>query len=215
MAGSLTSSRLVFSNVGFISSGSPNRHPNTQFQGLRKGRLPSGQKASYYDIIRLMALAARKRSPVSTALLTQRLAWFRYQLRQFLRFSERAARLHGITPLQHQLLLGIAGFTGRGWASISEMANFLQERHNAVVTLVQRCEKRGLIRKEHGREDHRVARVSLTAEGSRVLRSLTRLHRKELERFEGGHLIVSNLQSVAVERQGGRSIGQRTQSPKK
>jgi len=215
VAGSLTSSRLVFSNVGFISSGSLNRHPKTQFQGLHKGRLSSGQNVSYCDIMGHMALAARERSPVSTAFLTRRLALFRYQLRQFLRSSERAARQYGITPLQHQLLLGIAGFTGRGWASISELAEFLQERHNAVVTLVQRSEKRGLIRKEHGREDHRVARVSLTTEGSRILRSLTRLHRKELERFEGGYLIVSNLQPIAVEQQGGKSIGKRTQSPEK
>jgi DNA-binding MarR family transcriptional regulator len=112
-------------------------------------------------------------------------------------------------------MLGVAGFTGRGWASISELADFLQERHNAVVTLVQRCEKRGLIRKQHGREDYRVARVSLTTEGSRILRSLTRLHRRELERFEGGHLIVSNLKPIAGERQEGRSIGQSTQSPEK
>ena len=31
----------------------------------------------------------------------------------------------GITP---QLLLGVAGYTDRGWATISELAEFLQER---------------------------------------------------------------------------------------
>src|SRR5579884_1043720 len=41
--------------------------------------------------------------------------------------------INGLTPQQHQLLLGVAGFTGRGWATITELAEFLQERHNAVV----------------------------------------------------------------------------------
>jgi hypothetical protein len=43
------------------------------------------------------------------------------------------------TPQQHQLLLGVAGYTGRAWATITELAEFLQERHNAVVGLVQRA----------------------------------------------------------------------------
>src|SRR5947208_3280419 len=46
--------------------------------------------------------------------LLRRLPWFRYHLRQLLRFSERAARAEGVTPQQHQLLLGIAGYTSRG-----------------------------------------------------------------------------------------------------
>jgi len=65
----------------------------------------------------------------------RRLAWFRYNLRRFLRFSERATRKHGVTPQQYLLLLGIAGYTGRGWATITELAEFLQERHNAVGDL--------------------------------------------------------------------------------
>lgn len=51
--------------------------------------------------------------------LIRRLAWFRYHLRQFLRFSERAARECGVTPQQHQLLLGIAGYTRREWATLA------------------------------------------------------------------------------------------------
>lgn len=78
----------------------------------------------------------------------QQLSQFRYQLRLFLRFSEKAARAAGITPQQHQLMLGIAGFTGRGWATISELAEFLQERHNAVVTLVTRACRAHLVRKK-------------------------------------------------------------------
>jgi DNA-binding MarR family transcriptional regulator len=114
----------------------------------------------------------------------RRLAWFRYCLRRFLRFSERAARSCGLTPQQHQLLLGIAGYTGRQWATISELAEFLQQRHNAVVGLVQRAARRGLIRKDHSARDRRFVRVRLTRRGVMVLRKLTRLHLQELKRMQ-------------------------------
>jgi DNA-binding MarR family transcriptional regulator len=121
--------------------------------------------------------------PVHYSVLRQ-LAWFRYQLRRFLGFSEKAARLSGLTPQQHQLMLGVAGYTGRGWATISELAEFLQERHNAVVGLVKRAARRGLVWKEQSSRDRRFVRVRLTAKGEDVLRKLTALHRDELTRVK-------------------------------
>lgn len=113
----------------------------------------------------------------------RQLAQFRYGLRRFLRFSEKAARAAGVTPLQHQLMLGIAGFTGRGWATISELQEFLQERHNAVVALVSRAVDARLVRKTHVKRDRRFVRVDLTIAGRATLTKLAALHRKELERF--------------------------------
>jgi DNA-binding MarR family transcriptional regulator len=109
------------------------------------------------------------------------LAWFRYNLRKFLRFSEKAARQCGVTPQQHQLMLGIAGYTGRGTASVSELAEFLQERHNSVVGLVERAAQRGLVRKEHDLNDRRYVLVSLTAQGEQILAKLTELHKEEVK----------------------------------
>ena len=111
------------------------------------------------------------------------LAKFRYQVRRFLRFSEQAARAVGVTPQQHQLILGVAGFTGRGWANISELAEFLQERHNAVVELVARALLAGLVRKVTVAGDRRVVRVELTPRGRSILMKLSQLHRKELKRL--------------------------------
>jgi DNA-binding MarR family transcriptional regulator len=111
---------------------------------------------------------------------------FRYRLRQFLRFSERAARAAGLTPQHHQLLLGVAGFTGRGWATISELAEFLQERHNAVVGLVQRAERKRLVRKSPDERDLRVVRVDLLPDGERILHKLSRLHQREVQKFQRG-----------------------------
>jgi DNA-binding MarR family transcriptional regulator len=116
----------------------------------------------------------------------QELAQFRYRVRRFLRFSEQAARAAGVTPQQHQLMLGIAGFTGRGWANVSELAEFLQERHNAVVELVGRASRAGLVSKQTNTGDRRVVRVELTPRGRSILMQLSDLHRKELRRIRGG-----------------------------
>lgn len=116
------------------------------------------------------------------------LARFRYHLRIFLRFSEDAARERGVTPQQHQLLLGIAGYTDRGWATVSELAEFLQERHNSVVGLVERAVRRGLVRKESDTRDRRVVFVSLTPRGEAILGKLSKLHKQEIQRMKKGLL---------------------------
>ncbi len=116
------------------------------------------------------------------------LARFRYHLRIFLRFSEDAARECGVTPQQHQLLLGIAGHTARGWATVSELAEFLQERHNSVVGLIDRAVRRGLVRKENDTRDRRVVFVSLTPRGEAILGKLSKLHKQEIQRMKKGLL---------------------------
>jgi DNA-binding MarR family transcriptional regulator len=114
------------------------------------------------------------------------LARFRYAIRRFLRTSDEAARKAGLTPQHHQLLLGIAGFTGKGWASIGELAEFLQVRHHSVVGLVDRAEAMGLVRRDINPEDRREVHVSLTSDGLRKLRTLTELHRRELNALRRG-----------------------------
>ena len=131
-------------------------------------------------------------------LLIRRIAWFRYQLRQFVRFSEKASRACGVTPQHHQLLLGIAGYTGRGWATVSELAEFLQQRHNAVVGLVERAAQKGLVQKEQGARDRRFVRVLLTAQGETVLAKLTELHRDELARVRARLLTASRIRPRRV-----------------
>src|SRR5438552_4501687 len=150
-----------------------------------------------------------KRQRSSTApscprrLLIRQMAWFRYQLRQFLRFSEKAARACGVTPQHHQLLLGVAGYTGRGWATISELAEFLQQRHNAVVGLVERAAQRGLVHKEQSSGDRRFVRVRLTAKGEELLGKLTHLHRDELVRVKARLLSAADSRPRTVEQKEG------------
>lgn len=113
------------------------------------------------------------------------LAQFRYALRKFLRFSENAARECGVTPQQHQLLLGIAGYTGRNQATISELAEFLQERNHSVIGLVERAAQNGLVRRTQDSTDRRVVVVSLTRHGEQILSRLAALHREEIRRVPG------------------------------
>jgi DNA-binding MarR family transcriptional regulator len=87
-------------------------------------------------------------------------------------------------------LLGVVGYTGRGWATVSELAEFLQARHNAVVGLVERAERRRLVRKERSGRDRRFVRVYATLQGQKILDELTRLHREELGRVRARMLTV-------------------------
>ncbi|MHB1402683.1 MAG: MarR family winged helix-turn-helix transcriptional regulator [Thiobacillus sp.] len=113
------------------------------------------------------------------------LSSFRYQLRRFLRFSEEAARLHGITHLQYQLLLHVRGFADREWATVSELAERLQAHHHGAVSLISRCEKLELVQRRVGRNDRREVEVHLTPKGSDVLNALAGQHRNELLRLQG------------------------------
>lgn len=106
-------------------------------------------------------------------------------VRKFLRFSEDAARQCGVTPQQHQLLLGVAGFTGRGSATITDLAEFLQAKHHSVVGLIERAEQTGLVRREQDPADRRFVNVSLTDKGRDVLHELTRVHYDEARRVRG------------------------------
>jgi DNA-binding MarR family transcriptional regulator len=123
----------------------------------------------------------------------QDLAWFRYNLRRFLRFSEKAARACGVTPQQHQLMLGIAGFAEGGTATISELAEFLQERNNSVVGLVERAVESGLVRRQNGATDRRRVMVSLTPRGEEILSKLSELHYDEVQRVRSGFFARKNL----------------------
>ena len=110
----------------------------------------------------------------------RKLARFRYSIRKLLRLSEEGAREVGLTPQHHQLLLGIAGLRNEGWATVGDLAEFLQVRHHSVVGLVDRAQAMGLVRRDANPEDRREVRVTLAAEGARKLRGLAELHRREL-----------------------------------
>lgn len=108
------------------------------------------------------------------------LARFRHAIRLLLRASEQAAREIGLTPNQHQLLLGVAGFVDQPYATVTELAEFLQLKHHSVVELIDRAEAAGLVRRRPNPNNRRQVHVSLAAEGNKKLKLLATAHRREL-----------------------------------
>jgi DNA-binding MarR family transcriptional regulator len=109
----------------------------------------------------------------------ERLARWRYALRQFLHFSQRTTRQAGLSRSQHTLLLFVKVFPGAR-PSVSELAERLHVRHNSAVGLIDRCERAGLVRREKDAHDRRRVRVRLTAKADRLLNSLSLEHLGEL-----------------------------------
>lgn len=126
---------------------------------------------------------------------------FRYQLRRFLRFSEQISRKHGVTHLQYLLLLHIKGSPDQKWATIGELAERLQAHHHGVVSLVTRCEKLGLVRREQGRADRREVEVHLTPKGDKTLGKLARVHIDELLNLQGIFKVPSTRELVGNEQE--------------
>nr|WP_162570380.1 MULTISPECIES: MarR family winged helix-turn-helix transcriptional regulator [unclassified Variovorax] len=113
------------------------------------------------------------------------LSEFRYQMRRFERFSERAAQGEGITPQQYLLLLHIKGFPGRKWATVGELADRLQMQAHGAVALVTRCETLNLVERRPSEIDRRQVEVHLLDQGEQVLHRLADLHRAELKSLKG------------------------------
>src|ERR1700733_5333206 len=108
------------------------------------------------------------------------LAEFRYELRQFLQFSEGCAAEAGLHPQQHQLLLQLAGAPEGAETTVSYAAERLGLRHHTVVELSKRCEEAGLIHRNQDTNDRRRIQLQVTTKGYRVLRILSEAHAREL-----------------------------------
>jgi DNA-binding MarR family transcriptional regulator len=122
------------------------------------------------------------------------LAEFRYQLRTYLRHMEGQARANGNHPQQYQLLLAIKGLPEPKVPTISTLAERMQMNHNSMVELVNRCEKRGLLRRTRSSQDRRWVSLAITPKGDMVLRQQASASRRELLTI--GPVLVETLQSL-------------------
>jgi len=112
----------------------------------------------------------------------QRLAEFRYHLRGFLKFSERAASETGLQPQQHQALLAIKGTPGQQ-VTIGILAERLGIRHNSAVELIDRLIMNGLVARRQNPSDRREVLVDLTNRAERILAKLSLAHRNEIRKL--------------------------------
>jgi DNA-binding MarR family transcriptional regulator len=109
------------------------------------------------------------------------LADWRYRIRQFLAFTERAARDAGLEPQQYQLLLMVKGLPPTLSPTISVLAERMAVRHHSMVELVDRLVERGLVRRERGSVDRREVLVVLTPAAERVVRRISLKHHRQLK----------------------------------
>ena len=111
----------------------------------------------------------------------QRLAQFRHHIREFLQFSEQAARSHSIEPQQHQLLLAIKGLPDGTRPTVRALSERLCLRHHSTVELINRLVEHGAVVRRHSEEDRREVLIELTPHGEQILRQLSLLHWQELQ----------------------------------
>lgn len=108
------------------------------------------------------------------------LAEFRYQIRRFLQFSEKAALGAGLNPKQHQLLLALKGLPEDIDPTIGELAERLHIRPHSAVELIDRLSDTGYIRRRQSSVDRRQVLIEITPKGESVLQKLSFIHRQEL-----------------------------------
>jgi DNA-binding MarR family transcriptional regulator len=111
------------------------------------------------------------------------LAEFRYVLRRFLDFSEKAARKAGLTPRQHQALLVIKGYRGGDPISVGDLADRLVIHHHSAVELTNRLVEGGLVVRLHDENDHRRVLLCPTEYANERLEELSGAHLDELSRI--------------------------------
>jgi len=140
------------------------------------------------------------------------LADFRYEIRRFLNFSERAAREAGLEPHQHQALLAIKGLGPHRVATIGVLAERLQVRHHSAVELADRLQSKGLVRRSRSESDRRQVRLLLTTQGENLLRRVTLPHRSELR--SAGMRLLETLAGVIASADSSKRIPSRTCSAK-
>jgi len=124
----------------------------------------------------------------------QALAEFRYQIRKFLHFSEKAVQEAGLERGQYQLMLAIKGMPEGARPRIRDVANRMHIQHHSAVELINRLESGGYVQRERAEDDRREVLLALTPKGERVLGELALHHHEELQ--EAAPRLVGALRRV-------------------
>jgi DNA-binding MarR family transcriptional regulator len=151
-------------------------NPSPRTSASRRYESRRFEPASKYrvTIYRLQTIAARYNRRMKRLALSdyQALAEFRFQIRKFLHFSEKAVQASG---------LAIKGIPEGVRPRIRELANRMQIQHHSAVELVNRLEAGGFVRRERAQEDRREVLLALTPKGEKVLAELALHHHEELQ----------------------------------
>jgi DNA-binding MarR family transcriptional regulator len=99
--------------------------------------------------------------------------------------GERVARPFGLTDAQLNVLMILRYQSKEGELDQSSLGRMLVVNRSNVTGLVDRMEDAGLVRRGPDERDRRVKRVSLTADGRRVLKSAERAYMQRVEEVIG------------------------------
>jgi DNA-binding MarR family transcriptional regulator len=126
--------------------------------------------------------AKKPRSP--TPAEYEQAAAARQAVQTYLRTSEKAMRLQGLTAERYQLLLRIKVAELRGEPiTVSQLATALQLAKSTTTQLVRRAENQRLLKREISEHDARVRYVHLTDEGKARLGAVVADLREDRARF--------------------------------
>lgn len=108
------------------------------------------------------------------------LAELRYRIRMFLREGDATALSEGLEPQQYQMLLAVRGLQNGESATVGALAERLAIKHHSAVELIDRLERRRLVKRDRDKQDRRQVRVSLLARGERALANVVNERISEL-----------------------------------
>jgi DNA-binding MarR family transcriptional regulator len=128
----------------------------------------------------------------------QALAEFRYLIRCYLNSAGTAAESVGLEPQQYLAMLQLRGLPSNQEPTVRMLADRLQIRHHTATELINRMEKRGLLRRERSSKDRRSVLLHLTPRGEKLLGRLVRQRLTELR--VAAPALVHALRSVIVRR---------------
>ncbi|WSZ86845.1 MarR family transcriptional regulator [Streptomyces sp. NBC_00859] len=93
-----------------------------------------------------------------------------------------ASRAHGLPAQQAQLICVLTAQPH----GMGELSTMLGLEKSSLTGLVDRAERRGLVRREPDPQDRRAVRVALTSEGARVSGAFSALASARMEALTGG-----------------------------
>jgi DNA-binding MarR family transcriptional regulator len=126
------------------------------------------------------------------------LAEFRYEITRYLAFSEQAAEAAGLRSRQYQFLLALKGLPEGMEATITNLADRLGIRHHSAVELVDRLEKRSLVKRERSNVHRSFVFVRITKVGEMMLRKLVASRKADLQ--VAGPILVKALATLTKQR---------------
>src|ERR1041385_8810802 len=119
------------------------------------------------------------------------LAEFRYHIRRYLDFSDKAARSAGIEPKQYELLLALRGLPADAERTGGALAEQLHIRHHSTVELVNRAESNDFVKRVRLGN---FVRVEMTKRGERMLARAVQRRLQELQ--TAGPVLVKSLHNL-------------------